>query len=75
MSGQLSSDYFNLHSSIFSFGGLMSLRLVCCSIPTLPVGFAGFPALQKLDLNSVDFPANGENQLEAIIRRSPLLHC
>jgi hypothetical protein len=73
MSGQL-TDHFNLHSSIFSFGGLMSLRLVCCNIPPLPVGFAGFPALQKLDLNSVDFPDNGENQLEAIIRRSPLLH-
>ena len=74
MSGQLSSDYFNLHSSIFSFADLVSLRLQRSNIPSLPIGFAGFPALQKLDLNSVDFPANGENQLEAIIRRSPLLH-
>jgi hypothetical protein len=75
MSGRLRSVfYFNLHSSIFSFGDLVSLWLQRCDIPPLPVGFAGFPALQELDLSSVRFPANGEKQLEAIVRRSPLLH-
>ncbi|CAD6332724.1 unnamed protein product [Miscanthus lutarioriparius] len=66
--------YFNLHSSIFSFADLASLRLQRCNIPSLPIGFAGFPALQELDLKFVHFLAHGENQLEAIIRRSPLLH-
>ncbi|EES19953.1 hypothetical protein BDA96_09G247000 [Sorghum bicolor] len=73
MCGRLRSGYFNLHSSIFSFGDLVSLRLRCCNIPPLPVGFAGFPTLQELDLIFVVFPANGDKQLEAIIRRSPLL--
>ncbi|CAD6262227.1 unnamed protein product [Miscanthus lutarioriparius] len=63
---------FNLHSSTFSFGDLVSLRLQRCNIPPLPVGFAGFPALQELDLFIINFPASG--QLETIIRRSPLLH-
>jgi hypothetical protein len=69
-----SCDYFNLHSSIFSLGDLVSLRLEGCNIPPLPVGFAGFPALQELDLAFVNFPSNEDKQLEAIIRRSPLLH-
>ena len=66
--------YFNLHSSILSFADLVSLRLQRSNIPSLPIGFAGFPALQELDLKFVHFLAHGENQLEAIIRRSPLLH-
>lgn len=69
-----SCDYFNLHSSIFSLGDLVSLRLVGCNIPPLPVGFTSFPALQELDLTFVNFPSNEDKQLEAIIRRSPFLH-
>uniref|UniRef100_A0A804Q5K4 F-box domain-containing protein n=2 Tax=Zea mays TaxID=4577 RepID=A0A804Q5K4_MAIZE len=65
---------FNLYSSIFSLGDLVSLLLKNCRIPPLPVGFPGFPALQKLVLAYVIFPSNGFKQLEAIIRRSPLLH-
>ncbi|KAJ1264102.1 hypothetical protein BS78_09G236600 [Paspalum vaginatum] len=72
--GLLESGHFNLHSSIFSCDHLVSLELSRCNIPPLPVGFAGFPVLQVLILGSVEFPANGENQLEAIIRHSPLLH-
>jgi hypothetical protein len=52
----------------------VSLRLVGCNIPPLPVGFTGFPALQELDLAFVNFPSNEDKQLEAIIRRSPFLH-
>lgn len=36
-------------------------------------GFAGFPVLQKLYLKFVVFADNGERELEAIIRGSPLL--
>ncbi|WVZ99611.1 hypothetical protein U9M48_044880 [Paspalum notatum var. saurae] len=64
---------FNLHSSIFSCGSLTSLELSLCNLPPLPVGFAGFPALQVLLLNYVNFPANGGNELEVIIRQSPSL--
>ncbi|WVZ99612.1 hypothetical protein U9M48_044881 [Paspalum notatum var. saurae] len=66
---------FNLHSSIFSCGSLASLELCRCHIPPLPVGFAGFPALQLLLLSDVEFPANGVNELEVIIRLSPSLQC
>jgi hypothetical protein len=64
-----------LHSSIFSCDRLVSLTLEWCSIPPLPQrgGFAGFPVLKELYLTSVEFADNGESQLRAIIRASPML--
>ncbi|OQU78429.1 hypothetical protein SORBI_3009G233600 [Sorghum bicolor] len=58
MCGRLRSGYFNLHSSIFSFGDLVSLRLRCCNIPPLPHErdfgdfLARFAHVQKLSLFS-----------------------
>ncbi|KAJ1264096.1 hypothetical protein BS78_09G236300 [Paspalum vaginatum] len=73
-SGLLVSGYLNLHSSIFSCNRLVSLELSRCKIPPFPAGFTGFPALQVLMLRFVNFRANVGNQLEVIIRQSPLLH-
>ncbi|WVZ54744.1 hypothetical protein U9M48_005497 [Paspalum notatum var. saurae] len=69
--GTSDPDDFALHSSIFSCAGLVSLRLHWCSIPPLPVGFAGFPVLEELYLGNVLFSDYG--QLQAIVRGSPLL--
>ncbi|PWZ19551.1 F-box/FBD/LRR-repeat protein [Zea mays] len=61
---------FNLHSSIFSLGDLVSLLLKNCRIPPLPVGFPGFPALQKLVLAylCVDF-----NEIHSILSMFTML--
>ncbi|WVZ99613.1 hypothetical protein U9M48_044882 [Paspalum notatum var. saurae] len=73
ISGELVPGNLNLHS-IFSCNRLVSLELSVCEIPPFPVGFTGFPALQALILRFVHFRANVGNQLEVIIRQSPLLH-
>uniref|UniRef100_A0ACD5XSJ7 Uncharacterized protein n=1 Tax=Avena sativa TaxID=4498 RepID=A0ACD5XSJ7_AVESA len=65
---------FNLHSSVFLCTQLVYLELRRCRIPPLPVGFTGFPVLEVLKLHFVDFPENGESQLEAILGVSPLLN-
>jgi hypothetical protein len=65
---------FNLHSSVFLCTQLVCLELHRCRIPPLPVGFAGFPMLEELKLHNVEFPENGESQLEAILGASPLLN-
>uniref|UniRef100_A0A453KTH8 F-box domain-containing protein n=1 Tax=Aegilops tauschii subsp. strangulata TaxID=200361 RepID=A0A453KTH8_AEGTS len=64
---------FILHSSLFLCAQLTHLKLHQCGLPSLPVGFTGFPMLKVLKLGLVDFPENGESQLEAILVGSPLL--
>ncbi|GJN33865.1 hypothetical protein PR202_gb22492 [Eleusine coracana subsp. coracana] len=66
-------DLFRLHSSFFSCVHLVSLELQKCQFPPLPAGFAGFPLLQEMNLTNVRFVGDGEEQVEAIIRQSPLL--
>ncbi|OEL15046.1 hypothetical protein BAE44_0023934 [Dichanthelium oligosanthes] len=68
----LRSTYLlSIHSSIFSFSHLVTLKLHVCYIPAVPVGFAGFPALKELSLEDAEFSEN--EVLEAIIGGSPLL--
>ncbi|CAN6210852.1 unnamed protein product [Urochloa humidicola] len=68
----LRSHYdLEVHSSIYSFSHLVTLRLHGCYIPPAPVGFNGFPVLKELDLVDAQFTENED--LEAIIGRSPLL--
>ncbi|XP_037441301.1 F-box/FBD/LRR-repeat protein At1g13570-like isoform X2 [Triticum dicoccoides] len=64
---------FALHSSVFLCTSLVCLKLHLCLIPPLPVEFTGFPVLKQLELSGVTFPPNGQIQLEAIIKASPLL--
>ncbi|KAJ1264100.1 hypothetical protein BS78_09G236400 [Paspalum vaginatum] len=54
-------------------GGLLSLGSFNLHSAIFSCGFTGFPALQVLLLNYVNFPTNGENELEVIIRQSPSL--
>ncbi|XP_039817808.1 F-box/FBD/LRR-repeat protein At1g13570-like isoform X4 [Panicum virgatum] len=62
---------FNINSSIYSFSNLVTLELHGGYVPSTPVGFAGFPALQELKL--VDVQVSVKEALEAIIGRSPRL--
>ncbi|KAK8459874.1 hypothetical protein SEVIR_2G230900v4 [Setaria viridis] len=61
----------SIRSSIYSFSHLVTLKLHRCDIPTRPVGFAGFPLLKDLEL--VDAHLSEIEDLEAIVRGSPLL--
>lgn len=63
---------FRLHSSIFSCGHLVTLKLHKCSLPPLPPGFAGFPSLEELNFTNV-VSVDKTVKLETIIRLSPSL--
>ncbi|CAN6174489.1 unnamed protein product [Urochloa humidicola] len=65
--------FFSLHSSVFFWRRLVSLKLFTCHIPPLPSDFEGFPGLKVLDLCNVTLHHNGEYQLEEIVETSPLL--
>ncbi|KAF8656898.1 hypothetical protein HU200_060460 [Digitaria exilis] len=60
-------------ASLFSCSQLTSLVLERCNIPALPPSFNGFPSLETLQLDVVNFAENGEKTFEALIAKSPLL--
>jgi hypothetical protein len=62
--------FLRIHSSVYSFNHLVTLKLHRCEIPTRSEGFAGFPLLKELELLDAILSVK---DLEAIVGGSPLL--